>query len=276
MTQSSRVRITGLLFLITSGTLCPGELLGAPKPAGTPVGTIQAEPTPELRSRLPISNAGHRAGIRPGTGRAENASGLAANWRTSAAPRPIPTSADACSSAILRAEQTYRIPAGMLLAIGKVESGRPDSITKLTRPWPWTANAQGQGMFFESANSATDWVRRQQQGGILSIDVGCMQVNLSQHPNAFQSLEEAFDPVRNASYAARFLLTLYQATGNWLTAIGFYHSQTTALAEPYRKRVQAHLSSNIMNPSGAILSVMGQAWQATMDQGARQAAPAGR
>ena len=38
--------------------------------------------------------------------------------------------------------------------------------------------------------------------GARSIDVGCMQVNLLHHADAFASLEQAFDPVANARYAA--------------------------------------------------------------------------
>ncbi len=35
-----------------------------------------------------------------------------------------------------------------------------------------------------------------------------MQVNLGYHPEAFASLEAAFDPRRNVAYATRFLLEL--------------------------------------------------------------------
>lgn len=184
-------------------------------------------------------------------------------------PAPWLTASGAlsCNPAIHRAEQAYRIPSGLLLAIGNAESGRPDSATGAMRPWPWTINAEGQGMFFGNAAGAVEWVRRSQQGGTVSIDVGCMQISLLHHPNAFRSLEEAFDPMQNADYAARFLRSLYNATGSWLTATGYYHSQTTALADLYRKRVQAHYASNIISPRAAILSAMDQAWQVTLGQG---------
>ena len=46
-----------------------------------------------------------------------------------------------------------------------------------------------------------------------SIDIGCAQVNLMHHPDAFASLEQAFDPMANADYAARFLKQLHDTHG---------------------------------------------------------------
>jgi hypothetical protein len=66
-----------------------------------------------------------------------------------------------------------------------------------------------------------------------------MQVNLMYHPNAFASLEEAFDPGSNANYAAHFLNALYAGSKDWPTAVGAYHSETPALGEAYRVLVMA-------------------------------------
>jgi hypothetical protein len=76
-----------------------------------------------------------------------------------------------------------------------------------------------------------------------SIDIGCLQVNLLHHPNAFASLAEGFDPAANARYAARFLVELRNRLGGWLPAIGAYHSATDWRAEPYRARVLANWAS---------------------------------
>ena len=71
-------------------------------------------------------------------------------------------------------------------------------------------------------------------------DVGCMQVDLQFHPKAFRSLDEAMDPVANADYAARFLVSLYEVTGgNWFAAVGYYHSRSPELARLYREHVTA-------------------------------------
>jgi hypothetical protein len=71
------------------------------------------------------------------------------------------------------------------------------------------------------------------------IDVGCLQVNLHYHPQAFASLEEAFDPPANARYAAQFLTRLHQGTRNWEQAAARYHSSTPELGDAYRLKVLA-------------------------------------
>jgi len=145
-----------------------------------------------------------------------------------------------CRGAIQAAERAAGIPAHLLTAIARVESGRRDPDTGAFHPWPWTINAEGRGQFFASKAAAIAEVQALQARGLRSIDIGCMQVNLRHHPNAFASLDEAFDPVANATYAARFLTELQAARGgDWQRAAAAYHSQTPEFAEPYRARVMA-------------------------------------
>jgi len=143
-----------------------------------------------------------------------------------------------CAPAIVAAEKTVRLPLRLLGAIAEVESGRLDDAGHV-RPWPWTINAEGAGQFFATKQQAIDAVRALQARGISSIDVGCMQVNLMHHPDAFASLDEAFDPTANALYAARFLNTLYGMSGSWLQATAAYHSQTAAIGAAYEELVMA-------------------------------------
>ena len=63
------------------------------------------------------------------------------------------------------------------------------------------------------------------------------------HPNAFANLDEAFDPLANARYAARFLTTLRTNAGAWDIAVGQYHSAVLQIGGPYRERVMAALDS---------------------------------
>jgi hypothetical protein len=144
-----------------------------------------------------------------------------------------------CEAAIVTAEYVARLPNRMLGAIAEQESGRFDAATRSTRPWPWSINAEGAGRFFATRDQAIAAARTLQAQGVRSIDVGCMQINLLHHPNAFASLEEAFDPRRNASYAATFLTTLHGAKKDWIAAIGAYHSETPALGAAYRALVLA-------------------------------------
>jgi hypothetical protein len=151
---------------------------------------------------------------------------------------PPPSPGQLCDTAIVGAERATRLPLRLLGAIAEVESGRLDDAGNV-RPWPWTINAEGRGQFFASKQQAIDAVRALQAQGTRSIDVGCMQVNLMYHPNAFASLDEAFDPTANALYAARFLNTLYGISGSWVQATAAYHSQTPAIGADYRQRVMA-------------------------------------
>ncbi|WP_424135066.1 lytic transglycosylase domain-containing protein [Roseomonas chloroacetimidivorans] len=142
-----------------------------------------------------------------------------------------------CRAAIAAAEREYGLPTGLLAAIGRVESGRRDPETGEAGSWPWTMNAEGTGKFFPTKAEAVAAVGQLRAGGMRLIDVGCMQINLHHHPDAFASLEQAFDPLANARYAARFLKELQAASGDWMVAAGHYHSQTPGRAETYRAQV---------------------------------------
>jgi hypothetical protein len=143
-----------------------------------------------------------------------------------------------CRAAIRAAERANGIPDQLMAAIGVVESGRRTADGKIS-PWPWSINAEGTDFVYESKQEVMASVRNLQAKGVRSIDVGCMQVNLKHHPNAFASLDQAFDPVENARYAARFLTELKAQTGSWEKATAWYHSATPALGEPYQQKVMA-------------------------------------
>jgi hypothetical protein len=140
-----------------------------------------------------------------------------------------------CTAAIQAAERTFDLPAGILMAVALTETGRRvgDELT----PWPWSINAAGEGAWLEHRRAAIERTRDLQASGIQSIDVGCMQVNLRWHKAAFESLEAAFDPNKNVSYAARHLKKLRGRSRDWLEAAGRYHSADPALARRYQERL---------------------------------------
>ena len=158
---------------------------------------------------------------------------------TAARPQPVSDPAALCETAVPAAESASRRPAGLLAAVSLTETGRFDPAAGRTRPWPWSINAEGEGQVFASKQQAIDAARALQERGVHSIDVGCLQVNLSYHPDAFASLEAAFDPRTNAAYAARFLNALYADRRDWPAAIAAYHSETPSLGDAYRVLVMA-------------------------------------
>lgn len=163
---------------------------------------------------------------------------MASAWAADAAANfpALPTQA-LCAAEASRAERSYGIPSQLLDAISLVESGRYDSESKATLAWPWTVMAEGEGRYFPTKAEAVAEVKRLKGRGVKNIDVGCMQVNLMYHGSAFSSLDEAFEPVSNVGYAARFLKGLYASTNHWPTAASYYHSQTPKLAAVYRDKL---------------------------------------
>lgn len=142
-----------------------------------------------------------------------------------------------CDLHIQEMESMHQIPRHLLNAIAHVESGRTMA-DKSTIAWPWTINVDGKGYVFDSKQEAISAVKRFQSLGKKSIDIGCMQINLKHHPNAFSSLDVAFDPKHNVSYGARFLVGLKnQMNGDWSKAIAHYHSASPKHHTPYRQKV---------------------------------------
>ena len=173
-----------------------------------------------------------------------------------AAPVTLPLSdpGQQCRAAIAAAEGQFGIPAGLMAAIGRVESGRRGADGRIA-PWPWSIDAAGSGQVFATKAAAIAAVRALQGRGVRSVDVGCMQVNLMHHPDAFPTLDAAFDPAANVAYAARFLRQLRAQTGSWPAAAAMYHSATPALAADYQRKVMA-------------------AWPAVLAEGGGSAQPA--
>ena len=142
-----------------------------------------------------------------------------------------------CDMATSDAEHETGVPNELLTAISRVETGHRDPSSGAVSAWPWTINVEGQGHFYGSKDEAIEAVRAFQAAGARSIDVGCMQINLRQHPDAFASLSEAFNPETNALWAARFLIDLFHQTGSWPHAAAAYHSMTPELGADYQDQV---------------------------------------
>ena len=144
-----------------------------------------------------------------------------------------------CAEQTARAERRMAIPRHLLGAISLAESGRWDANRRANVAWPWTVTSGGQGRFFDTKAEAVAEVEILITEGVSNIDVGCMQVNLYYHGGAFETLEEAFDPRTNTTYAASYLKNMYLITGDWTAAAGYYHSQTPSRNGPYKEKVRA-------------------------------------
>ena len=118
-----------------------------------------------------------------------------------------------CESAADRAARATGVPISVMRAIAIAETGRKQA--GALRPWPWTVNMEGTGVWFDSEAEARTYAQTHLSAGSDSFDVGCFQLNYRWHGQAFNSLDAMFDPVENALYAARFLRSLYDEYGDW-------------------------------------------------------------
>ena len=150
---------------------------------------------------------------------------------------PSTAYASACMDAAAQAEARHGIPNKLLQAITLVETGRTYK-NKYT-PWPWTTNKDAQSHYFRSRTDGTRFVKQQLYAGAKSIDVGCFQINTRWHGEHFASIDDMFDPVAGAEYAARFLVKLKDEFGDWDTAATKYHSRTPVYAKRYGEKLAA-------------------------------------
>ena len=142
-----------------------------------------------------------------------------------------------CSGAVQAAERAAAIPRHLLTAISQAESGRWNGEKQANIAWPWTVTAHGKGQFFASKEEAMAETEILLTQGVHNIDVGCMQINLKYHADAFETLSKAFDPTANAAYGANYLRAMHKQTKDWRKAAAHYHSTTPAQAERYKTKV---------------------------------------
>ena len=196
-----------------------------------------------LRSRAPDrcgcprQDAGH-AGLRDAARGALLAvvllfSGLALPARASAAAEDRLR----CDRAAVLAAERLGVPVPILRAVTRVETGRRRD--GALQPWPWTVNLGGDGFWFDSAAEARAFASGQLARGRRNMDIGCFQVNVRWHGQAFDSTDEMFDPEANALYAAGFLKRLHGEEGDWDRAVAAYHSRTPEYARRYIARYRS-------------------------------------
>lgn len=157
--------------------------------------------------------------------------------RAAPAAPATPEAHGVCVQATRQAELDHRLPPHLLAAISLTETGRWSGDHRASLAWPWTVMAEGVGRYLPTKAAAIAEVRRLQARGVTNIDVGCMQVNLYYHGDAFDGLEDAFDPYKNAEYAAAFLADLNREAGSWPKAVANYHSREAERGGSYQQKV---------------------------------------
>jgi soluble lytic murein transglycosylase-like protein len=144
---------------------------------------------------------------------------------------------DVCGTIARETERAEGIPEGLVRAVALVESGRWLPEDRRTQAWPWTVTAGPDTFYLPTKHEALRKVEELRASGRSNIDVGCMQVNLGYHGDAFASLEQALDPASNIAYGARFLKNLRIETRSWARATARYHSSDPDRGQAYRAKV---------------------------------------
>jgi hypothetical protein len=141
-----------------------------------------------------------------------------------------------CDAAARDAASATGVPADVLLALTRTETGR--SMNGVLQPWPWAINQAGEGLWFPTEDAMLGHIGGLIATGVTNFDVGCFQLNYRWHGAAFASMAEMSDPGQNARYAARYIAGKFATAGDWGQAAAAYHSGTPEYAARYLVRFQ--------------------------------------
>lgn len=190
--------------------------------------------------------------------------GVAVSLLGSASPQAAdgvaPADRQLCAVAASAAEAGLRLPANLLKAMAAVESGF----------WPWAVRARGKAHMMPSHQAAVKLVQRLRQEGVQDIMVGCMQIHLRYHPDAFASIEQALEPSANAAYAGRYLSSLARGAG-WWDAVGRYQGGKPSARRAYIQKVASAYRAGAPLPGGR-----DRVNKATADKGGAEKGGGGR
>lgn len=132
-----------------------------------------------------------------------------------------------CTSAAKFAAEATGAPLNVLNAIMEHESSGH----------PWILNIDTQPRRYQTPQETVAAAKQALAAGARNVDVGCFQVSTRHHRAGFRSLGEMASPIRNAVYAALFLLDLKRQKGDWASAIACYHSCEPSRGAQYLRAV---------------------------------------
>jgi Transglycosylase SLT domain len=147
---------------------------------------------------------------------------------------------DICRDAAVSVSASTGVPYDVLMALSLTETGRGSS--GQMQAWPWAVHFDGQGHWFNTMQEAVDFSETALANGATNIDLGCFQLNIRWHAEAFSSVADMIDPENNARYAAEYLAKLYHDKGDWAVAAGAYHSRNPENAATYRAKFEVILA----------------------------------
>jgi len=133
----------------------------------------------------------------------------------------------------------YSIPEILLYSVALQESEKPGT----GRPWPWTINVGGKGIYFDSRTELFKYAEKLIERGITNFDIGLMQVNWRWNGQHFRSLWAATEPYTNLRTGAMIIRKYYRESRSYEVAIGKYHAPSNPEnAKKYKELVRNKLA----------------------------------
>ena len=126
--------------------------------------------------------------------------------------------ANLCEREMTRAANKYRVPLGILFAVGLTETGIDGNLHA------YALNLEGNTVYSLDKDQAIQRFNAARASGLKLIDVGCMQLNYYFHGERFSSVADMLDTHRNVDYAAKFLSELKNREGSWTLAVARYNA----------------------------------------------------
>jgi soluble lytic murein transglycosylase-like protein len=136
----------------------------------------------------------------------------------SAMPLAYAQEANLCEKEMKRAASKYKVPLGILFAVGLTETGINGNLHA------YALNLEGSTVYSLNKEQAIERFHTARAAGKKLIDVGCMQLNYHYHGDRFSSVADMLDPHRNVGYAAKFLAELREREGSWTLAVARYNA----------------------------------------------------
>lgn len=143
---------------------------------------------------------------------------------------------ETCLDHLIQAENQYKIPRGLMVAIALIESGRNGV------PQPHALSHNGHTTYAGSSRVAAKMLRDRKGHLHSDMYVGCMQLSLYHHGKHFQPVEKIVDPAANVMYAARYIKRLRAERGGWSEALVAYAGATGERSHEYVCKVWRNLN----------------------------------
>ena len=153
-----------------------------------------------------------------------------------------------CLKYAMEEERLKGIPPNLLSAISMLKSGRWIESRGENIAWPWTIKYKNVLHFFDTQAEAIAEIEILISSSETLIEVGCMQINLHHHKQAFENIRDILDPKKNITYVANLLINLKKSSNTWLEAAVKYYSINSAKKKKFIRKLAILMRNHLNSP----------------------------